>query len=97
MPAVADLHREKLRAAGVHVIGVSQYSTTMADTVAFAERNRLTFPNLYDANAELAAAYDVQALPGYVFLDRQGRISQRSSGARGVGFIESRLNELLAE
>lgn len=81
----------------MHIIGVAQYSTTPAETVAFAERNRLTFPNLYDANAELAAAYGVQALPGYVFLDRQGRISQRSSGARGVGFIESRLNELLAE
>lgn len=55
----------------VHVIGISQYSTTLTETVAFAKRNRLSFPNLYEANGELAAAYGVRELPGYVFLDRQ--------------------------
>ncbi len=86
-----------MRDAGVNVIGVSQFNTTSADTIAFVERNELTFPNFYDPDAGVAIAYQIRGVPSYVFLDKEGRIAHRSTGARGVQLIESVLNELAAE
>ena len=97
MPAVAALHREELQAAGVRIIGVSQFNTSEAETVAFVERHELTFPNIYDGQATLAVAYGVSGVPAYVFLDKEGRIAHRSTGARGVALIETVLKGLLAE
>ena len=94
---MASLYRDKLDAAGIDVIGVSQFNTTEAATVEFVERNRLTFPNVYDEHARLAGAYDIRGVPSYVFIDKQGRIARVSAGARGVDLIESVLNDLLAE
>ncbi len=97
MPAVASLYREKLDAAGIDVIGVSQFNTTEGATVEFVERNELTFPNVYDAQAQLAGAYGIRGVPSYVFIDKQGRIAHVSAGARGVDLIESWLNQLSTE
>ena len=97
MPVVASLYRDKLEAAGIDVIGVSQFNTTEADTVEFVEQNRLTFPNVYDERAELAQAYGIQGVPSYVFIDKEGRIAHVSSGARGVELIDSWLDQLLVE
>lgn len=94
MPAVASLYREKLDAAGIDVIGVSQFNTTEAATIEFVERNQLTFPNVYDAQAKLASAYGIRGVPSYVFIDKKGRIAHVSAGARGVGLIESWLDQL---
>jgi cytochrome c-type biogenesis protein len=97
LPAVASLYREKLDAAGIDVVGVSQFNTTEAATIEFVDRNQLTFPNVYDERAKLAGAYDIRGVPSYVFIDKQGRIARISAGARGVDLIESLLNDLLAE
>lgn len=97
MPAVAELYRAKLEAAGINVVGISQFRTTEAETIAFVERNELTFPNLYDADALLAQVYGVDGVPAYVFLDKAGRIARISTGARGVALIESVLDDLAAE
>ncbi len=97
MPAVASLYREKLDAAGIDVVGVSQFNTSEAATVEFVERNQLTFPNVYDEQAQLAGAYGIRGVPSYVFIDKQGRIAHVSSGARGVDLIESWLDQLSAE
>jgi peroxiredoxin len=97
LPAVASLYREKLDAAGIDVVGVSQFNTSEAATVEFVERNQLTFPNVYDEQAQLAGAYGIRGVPSYVFIDKQGRIAHVSSGARGVDLIESWLDQLSAE
>lgn len=94
---MASLYRDKLDAAGIDVIGISQFNTTEADTIEFVELNRLTFPNVYDDRAQLAAAYGIQGVPSYVFIDKEGRIAHVSSGARGVELIDSWLEQLLAE
>lgn len=91
------MYREELRDAGVNIIGVSQFNTTRTDTIAFVERNELTFPNFHDPDAAVATAYQIRGVPSYVFLDKEGRIAYLSSGARGVQLIESVLNELAAE
>ena len=97
MPAVAARYRDEWRAAGVNIIGVSQFNTTEGATIAFAEQHRLTFPNVYDGTAALARAYGIDGVPSYVFLDRDGRIARRSAGARGTALIADTLAELLAE
>ena len=97
MPVVAERYREKFEAAGIDIIGVSQFRTTEADTIAFVEQYALTFPNLYDPDARIASAYGIGGVPSYVFLDKQGRIAHRSAGARGVQLIESWLDDLSAE
>ena len=97
MPVVASLYRDKLDAAGIDVIGVSQFNTTKAATTEFVERNRLTFPNVFDEQAQLADAYGIRGVPSYVFIDKQGRIAHVSAGARGIGLIESWLDQLSAE
>ena len=97
MPDVADRYREKFEAAGIDVIGISQFGTTEADTIAFVEHHRLTFPIIYDEHAQLASAYGVEGVPSYVFLDKGGRIAHRSAGARGVALLENVLDNLQAE
>ena len=97
MPAVASLYRDKLDAAGVNVIGISQFNTTEAATIEFVDRHQLTFPNVFDERAQLASAYGIQGVPSYVFIDKEGRVAHVSAGARGVGLIETWLDQLAAE
>ncbi len=97
MPVVAERYREELADAGINVIGVSQFRTSEAATVAFVEQHQLTFPNFYDPNADVATAYGINGVPSYIFLDKHGRIAHRSQGARGVDLIESVLTQLQAE
>ena len=97
MPAVATLYRDKLDAAGVKVVGISQFNTTEAESIQFVEHHELTFTNIYDHQAQVAAAYSIQGVPSYVFIDKQGRIANVSTGARGVSLLESWLDELSAE
>ena len=81
----------------MNVIGVSQFRTTHADTLAFVERHQLSFPNFYDPDAAIATAYGIQGVPSYIFLDKDGRIARSSHGARGVDLIASILTELQTE
>ena len=91
------LHQETLSDAGVTVVGISQFNTSEAESIAFVERANLTFPNVYDPQAHLAQAYGVPGVPTYVFIDRQGRIAHRSTGAQGVAIIDSWLHKLMDE
>ena len=61
------------------------------------ERNQLTFPNVYDPQAQLAGVYGIRGVPSYVFIDKQGRIAYVSAGARGVNLIERWLSQLALE
>ena len=97
MPVVASLYRDELDPAGIDVLGVSQFNTTEAATTEFVQRNRLTFPNVYDEHALLAEAYGIRGVPSYVFIDKQGRIAHVSAGARGIDLIASWLTRLSAE
>ena len=97
MPTVATLYREPLSASGVTVIGISQFKTNEANSIAFIKQGNLSFLNVYDEDAQIAQAYTVRGVPTYVFIDRDGHIAATSSSARGVGLIEDRpLDHLLS-
>ncbi len=89
------LQRATLTDAGITVI--AQFNTTETESSAFVERTNLTFLNSYDPQAQLAIAYGVPSVPSYVFIDREGRIAHRSTGAQGVAIIDSWLQLLMAE
>ena len=85
---LADYERERLRAAGVDVVGVSQFKTTLADSVEFQESSGLGFPSGYDPDSLVAQAYGVQGVPTYVMLNADGLVVGRSSGARGMDALQ---------
>ena len=76
---------------------MSQFNTTEAASRDFVATHNLTFPNFYDPDAAVASAYGIRGVPSYVFIDSDGHIANRSTGARGVELLESMLNELRAE
>ena len=97
MPVIQESYTARLQEQGIAVIGVTQFRTTAEQAREFAEEHSLTFPSIYDGEAAIAQQYQVDGVPSYVLLDRQGRIAFRSSGARGVPLLENWLDQLLAE
>ena len=82
---------------GVKVVGVTQFNTTVPEAQAFIDEHALSFPNIFDEDADIADAYGVQGVPHYVYVDRQGRIAHETSGARGVQLIDAVLSQIAAE
>ena len=60
---------------------------------AFAQNQGLTFPILLDENGSVARKYGVQGIPTSFFIDRQGVIQARYTGALN----ESLINEYLGQ
>jgi peroxiredoxin len=60
---------------------------------AFAQNQGLTFPILLDENGNVARKYGVQGIPTSFFIDRQGMIQARYTGALN----ESLINEYLGQ
>ena len=94
MPAVQELYETELKEQSIGVIGIAQFRTSEEDTVNFIEQNGLTFPNLYDERAEIAARYGVDGVPAYVFIDTDGNVATTSAGAQGVDVLRSKLRDL---
>ena len=78
-------------------MGITQFNTTKGDAERFVSEHGLTFNNIFDEEAGIARKYDVQRVPHYVYIDRQGRIARQTAGARGIAVIESILQALLNE
>ena len=97
MPALQELYQQKLEDLGVEIVGITQFNTTKGDAQRFVSEHGLTFDNIFDEEAGIARRYDVQGVPHYVYIDRQGRIARETAGARGVQVINSILEQLVAE
>ena len=97
MPVFNQIYEDEYRAAGVQVLGVSQYNTSHDETVAFIDEKGLAFPNTFDEGAELAAVYGVTGVPTYVFLDRDGVVQDVSPGAQGMEPLTEIMDRLLSE
>lgn len=78
MPAVARFY-EKHRAKGVEVIGISLDEST--DRVpSFIQKEGVKYTILYGADSEVASDYEVEAIPTFVLIDREGNVVESFSG-----------------
>ena len=78
-------------------MGITQFNTTKGEAEQFVSEHGLTFNNIFDEEEGIARKYDVQGVPHYVYIDRQGRIARQTAGARGVQVINSILEQLVSE
>ena len=78
-------------------MGITQFNTTKGEAEQFVSEHGLTFNNIFDEEEGIARKYDVQGVPHYVYIDRQGRIARQTAGARGVQVISSILEQLVSE
>ena len=61
---------------------------------AFAQGQGLTFPILLDESSEVARQFEVQGIPTSFFIDRQGIIRARYTGALEEPLIEEYINQI---
>jgi len=68
------------------VLGVT-YLDASPDSLSFARRYHLTYPNLRDGDGDFARAYGTNQLPETFILDRRGSIVAISRGEIGRPFL----------
>ncbi|MCB1019826.1 MAG: redoxin domain-containing protein [Acidobacteria bacterium] len=83
--ALYDEHKER----GLAVFGVNSEIHTVA--INYLAKNGLTFPTLHDERMRVAMLFQVQALPSFVVIDRQGRIAGYLVGTRTKAQLEKAL------
>jgi cytochrome c biogenesis protein CcmG/thiol:disulfide interchange protein DsbE len=72
------------------VLGVA-YLDASPDSMAFAKRYHLSYPNLRDTDGSFARAYGTDQLPESFILDRHGAIRALSRGAINQAFVDRAL------
>ncbi len=97
LPHLARLH-DKYRASGFVLLGVNiDDDPTVAK--ALAGKLALKFPVLFDSQKKVVAAYDLNAMPATVLIDRDGRVRHLHRGYKdGVEQVyEQQVRALLKE
>ena len=79
MPHVQALH-EEYGDRGLAVLGVNGEPRERAQ--AYLEENGFEFPSLVDGGMRVAALYRIRAIPTFVVVDRQGRVTSYMQGTR---------------
>jgi peroxiredoxin len=97
LPHLARLH-DKYRSSGFLLLGVN-IDEDPAAARALAGRLGLKFPVLLDTDKKVVGAYDLNAMPATVLIDRDGRVRQVHRGYRegAEHTYEQQIRELLKE
>lgn len=90
MPIVDQLYKERA-GDGLAVYGVN--SEEISRAASYLEGNDLSFPTLYDKGMDVARLYRVRAIPTFVVVDRQGRISSYLRGTQSRAQLEQALEK----
>ena len=95
LPLLQRAH-ERIEPDGGLVLGIDSrdFTDKALETVA---RYDLAFPNLRDANADLAREFGYTGLPETFVLDRQGRIAAKRRGPITQQWLDATLPPLLEE
>jgi thiol-disulfide isomerase/thioredoxin len=80
IPSMVGLYK-KYKDMGLEIIGVNLDKLGKSDVEKFSLEYKINFPILLNPSGDVAALYGVVVLPTTVFLDRNGRIKGRISGA----------------
>ena len=81
MPFVQQLY-EELKPRGLEVYGVNAEGNNKA--VSYLNQFGYTFPNLIDRSMTAARLYNISAIPTFIVIDRQGKLSSYMKGTRSV-------------
>lgn len=73
LPYYQRLHEEG--AGSVRVLGIDYLDPQPAGALALAEATGVTFPSLADPDGRLRQEWRVRGLPGVLFVDAQGRVT----------------------
>jgi peroxiredoxin len=97
LPHLARLH-DKYRSSGFVLLGVNIDDDPNA-AKALATKLGLKFPVLFDSAKQVVAAYDLNAMPATVLIDRDGRVRHLHRGYKeGVEQLyEQQVRALLKE
>jgi cytochrome c biogenesis protein CcmG, thiol:disulfide interchange protein DsbE len=76
------------------VVGVNT-SDVPARARPFAERHRISFPIVFDANNAIAGGYGVENLPTLVLVSREGKVLAVRTGITDDAELESLVREAL--
>jgi peroxiredoxin len=83
---------ERYRDDGLVILGVNAQESA-GQAAGFMRQYAMTFPVALDARGDVQQLYNVRGLPTTVFIDREGRVTERWAGLLN----ERMLEELLAE
>ena len=91
---VVDGLASRFKDKGLVTLGVNT-SDEEGLAAAWAARNRISFPIVYDRNNTIAGAYDVHNIPTLVVIDRQGKIHAVRTGVTPGSELERLVREVL--
>ena len=97
MPLLDDLY-ERYSPAGFTLLGVN-VDADVADAKAVLEEIPVSFPIVYDTNSKVSEAYNIDAMPSTVFIDRNGKLRYLHRGYKAGDEAEYRkiIKELIRE
>lgn len=78
MPELDKLY-QRYSSAGFEILGVNVESE-LDEPKVFLKKNPVSFPVLFDTESDVSEAYNVQAMPTTVLIDRDGNLRQLYKG-----------------
>jgi thiol-disulfide isomerase/thioredoxin len=84
----------KYAAQGIRFIGVDLLDHDRALARAFVNEFKVSYPSLYDDAGTLAAAYQVDSPPSFVFIDQRGVVVNRYPGEASQAKLENLVQTL---
>ncbi|MET0341176.1 MAG: TlpA disulfide reductase family protein [Polyangiales bacterium] len=85
---------QQLEAEGVRVLGVNSEGYPPVRVADIAQSWGFAYPVLHDADAAAMVAYQVEALPTVLLIDREGIVRQRYAGAPSAATLIGEVRKL---
>jgi len=79
---------------GIRFVGVDLLDHDRALARAFVAEFKVSYPSLYDDAGSLAAAYQIDSPPSFVFVDQRGVVVNRYPGEASQAKLESLVQSL---
>src|ERR1700686_2954848 len=84
----------KYAAKGIRFVGVDLLDHDRALAGAFVTELKVLYPSLYDDAGSLAAAYQIDSPPSFVFVDQAGVVVNRYPGETSQAHLENLVQKL---